>query len=200
MRSPFLLIAALGLAACGSSGAIVVTEVTQTAPTFDGFPAQALEGIVYAQAAFDGDYDETFLTDLVERGIVPVRVTMQLRGEGQENAQILIKPGRMGARLYLLDGTALPHVSADQVAASLKEKSARLVRKHAFQGGLLGAMPNEGYLFFSLSPPEDFEAHGRTVLHRDGPIERSLDLAHSLLAFDVMIENTPKPFYVGIQR
>ena len=38
------------------------------------------------------------------------------------------------------------------------------------------------------------------VVHSENGIERSLDIAHSLLAFDVMVDNTSTPFYVGIQR
>ena len=140
MRLLCTLISAFLFSGCASSDSFVVSEVVGSTTAFDGFPAQSLEGIVYAQAAFDGDYDETFATDLIERGVVPVRVTMQLRGEGQESAQVLIKPGRMRARLYLLDGTALPHVPADRVAAALKEKPARRVRRHAFHGGLIGVM------------------------------------------------------------
>ena len=200
MRLLCTLINAFVFSGCASSDSFVVSEVVGSTTAFDGFPAQSLEGIVYAQAAFDGDYDETFGTDLIERGVVPVRVTMQLRGEGQASAQVLIKPGRMRARLYLLDGTALPHVPADRVAAALKEKPARRVRRHAFHGGLLGATPSEGYLFFSLQPQEAFEADGRIVRHADGSVERRLDLAHSLLAFDVMVEDTPQPIYVGIQH
>ena len=197
MRLLCALISAFVFSGCASSS-LVVSEVVGSTTAFDGFPAQSLEGILYAQAAFDGDYDETFGTDLIERGVVPVRVTMQLRGKGQESAQILIKPGLMGARLYLLDGTALPPVPADRVAAALKEKHARRVRKHAFQGGLLGATPSEGYLFFALQPQEAFEADGRIVRHTDRGVVRRLDLAHSLLAFDVMVEDAPQPIYVGI--
>jgi len=200
MRNLFTLLALLLPAGCGSPGAIVVSGVDDSSTYFDGFPAQSLEGIVYSQAAFDNDYEETFDTDLIERGVVPIRVTIQLRGEGQERAQILVKPDRMGARLYLLDGTALPHAPADRVAAVLEERTARLVRKHALPGGLLGATPNEGYLFFSLQPEQSFETFGRVVRHHDGEVTRRLDLTHSLLAFDVMVEDAPQPFYVGIQR
>lgn len=191
---------AIGTVGCAGSPPIVKSDVVGATAAFDGFPPQALEGIVYAQALFDGDYEDTFGTDLVTRGVVPVHVTMQLRGQGQENAQILIKPGRMDARLYLIDGTALPHVTADEVAGALKEKFAREVRQHAFQGGLLGSEPNEGYLFFSLQSEGEFEAQGRAVRHDVDGIQRRLDLTHSLLAFDVMVEDTPKAFYVGIQR
>jgi len=200
MRSLLPLLVAAGLAGCSSTPSIVASSPGVPSFAFDGFPAQSLEGIVYAQAAFDGDYEETFDADLVAYGIVPIQVTMQLRGEGQDNAQILIKPGRMGARLYLLDGTALPMVPADQVAAALKEKAARRVRSAAFQGGLLGPEPTEGTLFFSLHPQNAFRTRGRKVVHMDRGIERELDLAHSLLAFDVTVEDSPTPFFVGIQR
>jgi len=200
MKLLCMLVSALGFAGCASSDAIVVSEAADSANAFDGFPAQSLEGIVYAQAAFDGNYEDTFESDLIDRGVVPVRVTMQLRGEGQEKAQIMIKPGRMGARLYLLDGTALAHVPADAVAAALAGKPARRVRELAFQGGLLGSTATEGYLFFSLQPAGDFQTYGRIVRHADGDVVRRLDLAHSLLAFDVMVEDAPRPFYVGIQR
>ena len=38
------------------------------------------------------------------------------------------------------------------------------------------------------------------VQHNDRGVIRRIDLAHSLLAFDVMVEDAPQPFYVGIQR
>ena len=190
----------LCLASCASSKAIVAPGNAVADSGFDGFPAQSLEGIVYAQASFDADYEETFHVDLIDRGILPIHVNMQLRGEGQENAQILVRPGRMGARLYLLDGTVLEHVPADQITPSLKEKAAREVRRLAFQGGLLGSYAREGYLYFALVPEEDFDANGRSLVHTVDGIARSLDVTHSLFAFDVMVEDQATPFYVGIQR
>ena len=167
---------------------------------FEGFPPQALEGIVYAQAAYDEDHAKTFRHDLMRKGIIPVRLNMQLRGVGQENAQILIKPGRMNARLYLIDGTPLGQVRADDVADRLGERPARLVREHAFQGGLLGSQPTTGYLFFALEPLEEFKSKGRNLTHTQEGVAHRFDLAHSLLAFEVAIQNSSQEIYVGIQR
>jgi len=125
---------------------------------------------------------------------------MQLRGEGQDSAQILIKPSRMKARLYLLDGTALRQVHADEAADRLKEKAAKRVRANAFKGGLLGPLPTEGFLFFALDPVEEFETKGRKLTHVHGGIGHRFDLTHSLLAFEVAVQDSSQEIYVGIQR
>ncbi len=191
--------ALLPLSCLGSSSQLVLDH-SRSVQSFEGFPPQALEGIVYAQAAFDENHAETFRHDLMRKGIIPIHLGMQLRGEGQENAQILIKPDRMKARLYLIDGTALRQVHADDVADRVKERSARLIRDNAFKGGLLSAQANEGYLFFAFDPLDEFQAKGRKLTHVNQGISHHFDLAHSLMAFEVTVHNSSQEIYVGIQR
>ena len=200
MKRLILATALLPLTSCLGSAPKLVLDHAATVQGFEGFPPQALEGIVYAQAGYDENHKAAFRYDLVRKGIIPVRLTMQLRGEGQDNAQILIKPGRMKARLYLIDGTALAQVHADEVADRLNERSARLVRERAFKGGLLGSDPTEGYLFFALEPEKAFRAKGRRLTHIHEGITHRFDLAHSLLAFEVANQNSSQEIYVGIQR
>jgi len=198
-RLALLLLAALPFS-CRSSEPALLLDHSAAVRGFEGFPPQALEGIVYARASFEENHRELFRQDLMRRGILPVRLSMQLRGEGQDRAQILIKPGRMKARLYLLDGTALRQVHADEAVERLKEKAARRVRANAFKGGLLGPQPTEGFLFFALDPLEPFETKGRKLTHVHGGIGHRFDLTHSLLAFEVTVQDSSQEIHVGIQR
>lgn len=191
----------LVLAGCGSVG-VEGAEFGGPPRAHRDFPPQTLEGIVYAQARFT-DHATEFGADLIEEArVVPIRLKMQLRGRGANEAQILLNPARMGLRLVLPDGAVLAPVSLDDVAKVLDDDVAAKVRKAAFRGGLLHSDPTEGYLFFSLQPPTEFAMSGRVVRHAHQGVVRSLDVADSLLAFKIAIggDDTQSPFYVGIER
>lgn len=168
---------------------------------FEGFPSQALEGVVYAKASFEVDQKQLFGADLIKkRGIVPVRLTIQLSGKDQEDYQILLNPERMDPRLYLLDGTPLNPVDPEQVAKGLKDEAGMKIRRSALRGGLIGSEATQGHLYFQLASSEGLAGKGSQVTHTQGGLSRTLDLTHSLLSFNVTDGDTQKPFYVGIQR
>lgn len=187
----------LATAACSSGP----KRLAATDNSLLGFPPLTAQDIVYAQARFE-DPQLTFGVDLLEEnGILPIILTVQLRGQGQENAQILISPERMDLRLYLADGTPVRPVSAEAVAAVVDEQPAARVQERKFRGGLLSSSPTEGFVFFQLGADEFDDSRGATVLHAvEAGFRRALDVGHSLLAFNVTIQNTQQPFFVGIER
>src|SRR5687767_7320402 len=87
---------------------------------FDPYPSQSLEGIVYIKARMAREHAEILKVDLLDkRGIVPVAVTLCLRGKDklhdQENAQIRLDAAQANPRLFLQDGTALAPVEVEEL-------------------------------------------------------------------------------------
>jgi hypothetical protein len=196
-----LVLSALAFASC-SSVAVVGEELGGPPRDRRAYPPQTLEGIVYAQARY-ADHVAEFGQDLVEdAAVVPIRLRVQLRGQGAGEAQILLDPSRMNLRLVLADGAALQPVPFDDFAGVLDDEAAAAVRKLAFRGGLLEEQATEGYVFFALRPPAEFAMASRVVRHGDRGIVRSFDITSSLLAFDAAIGSggQRRPFYVGIER
>lgn len=204
MRSrSHLLVLALLLAGCGSSG--VQGEDFGGPPTaLSGFPPQSIEGIVYAQARYADHARELGVDLLSSDGIIPIKLKVLLRGSGQQEAQIYLNPERMNLRMYLPDGTILRSLSTDDVVSQVsREKVAQVIRDSAFRGDLLSTTGIEGYVFFRLRPRDEFEVDGRRLRHASRGVTHSMDLTDSLIAFDLSVEtggNLLQPFYVGIQR
>lgn len=204
-RSPLPLVPSLLLllAACGGGKRVVKGNDLGPAPaSMAGFPAQNFEGLVYAQAEFK-DHARFFGTDLVERGgILPIWLKVQLRGEGQNEAQIFLSPDRMNLRLFLPDGTTLAAVPAAAAIAAAPEKRRPAISDNAFRGDILSTESTEGFVFFQLAPAAAYEVQGATVRHEQGGIVRTMNLTASLVAFDLSLDTGPdtsRPFYVGIQ-
>ncbi len=187
---------ALVCAACGSDRP---KDVAYPAPPgFQGFPRSSSDEGVYAEASFDSRSKDVFGFDLVEHGVVPVHLKIQLRGESMNTKLIRLDQDRWDMRLYLQDGTVVPAVSAEKVAEGLRSDDARRVRDNAFQPTLLGEQATQGYVFFWLTPESRFKTDGSTVYHALEGGYRPLHLPDSLVAFNVSIEDAVRPFYVGV--
>lgn len=202
MMMRFLTVCMLGLAAsCAGGPEVEGTDLGGPPKSFRGFPPQTLEGIIYAKASY-GSHEEHLGVDLLEESVVPVLLRVQLRGRGQDEAQILLSPDRMNLRLCLPDGTVLRNLPYDSVASRLDDREADNLRRRSFRGGLLSPEETLGYVYFAL-PKNGFEVDGRRVYHGENGIVRQLDIADSLLAFDVSVESEQgleSPFFVGIER
>ena len=191
---PLLFVSCAGGAPKGDS-------ISLGEPAFEGFPAQTLENIVYAQAHLPSDHERVFGVDLIEKeGVIPIALSVQLRGENMESAQILLSAERMDLALFLPDGTALPLVSAERVASPLRARFAEKVMNHAFRPGLLGAEPTEGYVFFKIAPAKEIGVEDGKVLHATSGVARPMRLTGCLLTFNVTIGDHIEPFFVGLQR
>lgn len=189
------------LCACASSSLTSRDPLARPPSNFDGFPSQTLQGIVFASARYIAEHDEIFGVDLFAKArVIPIAVTIRLRGPGQDEAQALLNPERMDPRLFLQDGTPLAALSAEAVVARVAPRHAANVRAHALQSGLLSPDGREAFLFFALEPRERFRFDGESVEREQDGATRELDLRASLLAFNVTIDGEPRPFYLGLQR
>lgn len=189
------------LASCASSGS---AEGGFRAPpaSFNGYPPQALEDIVVAEARVYTNHAEIFKRDLTAKhGIVPVALKIGLRGEGQETSQVRVTPDGMNLRLYLQDGTILASVPASRVA-SMSKRSAERVTSESLKPGLLGRWEDAptGFVFFELRDRDRLVVKGDTVLNRMGQLPRTLELSSSLCSFDVIVGERRQTFHVGLQR
>ncbi len=204
MRSTLFASLALGLvAACATTENPFATPSVLDAPpaNFNGFPPQTLQGIVFASARWVPDHEELFGVDLISRaGVVPVAVTVRLRGQGQSEAQVLLNPERMDPELVLQDGTVLAAVGVEDVIARLPARYAATLRSRALKTGLVSANGEEGFLFFALEPQKSFDVDGTSVVHETEVGPRALSLVASLLTFGVVVDGAVKPFYVGLQH
>jgi hypothetical protein len=206
VRSPIkpqlpILLLVLLLAACGGSEQVKGDDLGPP-PNMVGFPDLTSEGIVIVTASYTNP--ALFGDDFFERsGIVPIRLTVQLRGEGDDKQIIILSPDRMNLRLFLPDGTVLGAVPADQAAAAGPPSARDAVAAHAFRGGLLTREITEGQVYFAFNPRGDYQVDGRAVRHRGDGLIRTMDLGASLLAFELTTESERdlvKPFYVGIKN
>jgi len=199
LRPSFLPLLLLIATACSSAG-VKGGEFGALAAHFGGFPPQTFEGIVHASASF-GDYEQDLGIDLLDaQRVVPVKLKVLLRGEGQDTAQIQAIVKSMNLRLFLPDGTCIPPVSVDDVVAHTSNNATKRIRQASFRGDLLGVEPIVGYVFFSLEPSSAFEIKGRTIKHKRNGILRTMDAADSLLSFDLEVDSLSQPFFVGLQR
>ncbi len=175
-------------------------DLGEAPQNFLGFPALSHENMVNAQATFEPEYAEIFDTDLVKRrGVIPVRLQIGLRGEGAEHRNILLNPDQWEITLYLQDGTALRPVDPEELAEMLGKKSAPKVRENKFRTGFLGTEGTSGFVYFQLSPKDEFTVRDRSLIHEKGDTSRGVDLYHSLVGFNVTIDDELHPFYVGIK-
>ena len=164
------------------------------------FPADSWQDIVYTVAGFNHDHRREFGLDLIKRRhVVPIHLSIELRGANMESARVQLNGDRMNLRLFLPDGTALLPVSGDEVATTL-HNLAGLYKRFRGDEGLLTSEPTRGYVFFKLAPDEEFVVQESRVYHLKHGVAKLLDLTRSLVAFNVMIENEPYPIYVGLKN
>lgn len=199
-----LVLTALVLAGCASSSAPLATvgsDPLEHPPRgFRGFPPQSLHGIVFASAHMAPDHEDVFEFNFERKAdILPIAVTVLLRGQGQDEAQVLLNPERWNPQLFLEDGTALRALSVDEVIEAAPERVAARIRQKAMRGGLVSARAEERYLFFRLSPGENLQLDDQRVHHMVEGGTRVLELGDSLLAMQVTVEGELIPFYLGIQ-
>lgn len=197
-----LLGAAVALcAACAGAGRSDAPQDPLGHAAARGFPAQKLDGLVFASARFDPRYDEVFGLDLVRvADVLPIAVSVKLRGPGQDEARAWLNPERWSPELVLADGTALaalpPRVVAERVAA----RHAARIEEHALATGLLSSRGVTGWLYFDLAAREGLEVAGARIEHSVDGRERRLAIDESLLAFDVSFDGREQSFCVGVGR
>jgi hypothetical protein len=190
------------VASCASSGGGggKAGEI-DTPARFTGFPPQAFAGIVFAEAHYYINHAEIFDADLIEEEkLVPIMLKIGLRGQGQNEARVRISPEDMEFCLYLPDGTPMPAVDYQKVQPDDKKVLERVIQA-ALKGSLLEPWERAegGVVYFRLPDGAKYDAKHAQILRRDGDVTRRLDLAKSLCAFKVTIENELVPFHVGIQ-
>ena len=193
------------LTGCGAPSAEGVRYADP--PPFEGFPYSATgsleEGkiIVYAEAQLVVNAERELGEDLVEeRGVLPIKLSIQLKGEGQQTLPVSLDRDRWNMRLYLPDGQVLHPVPVDQVERGLKREARERIRRAHFEAILLGSTASEGYLFFALQPRGELLVRGAGVIRDSGGIAKPMRIADSLLAFNVTVEDKVHPFYLGLRR
>lgn len=193
-----LALAAAALSACGCSSSPKSEGLYCDPPRFEGFPSSGSEDIVYVEARLDPEHENELGLDLLERRIVPVKLSIRLRGAGATERLVRVEPDRWDARLYLLDGTVLPLVEGEKLARDLEEDQARKVRRGSFRPTLIDTEPVVGYVFFALDGKR-FQVDGRKVRHLEKGFARPLRLDDSLLAFNLTQGDRIEPYFVGIR-
>ncbi len=113
--SAFVL--ALALLSIGCASDVPKGAAYPAPPGFQGFPRSTSDEGVHVEAFFDPDHEDVFDIDLVEGGVIPVRLKIQLRGEGMSTKIVKLDRDLWDMRLYLQDGTVVPAVSAAKLAA-----------------------------------------------------------------------------------
>ncbi|MBI5434346.1 MAG: hypothetical protein HZA52_16045 [Planctomycetes bacterium] len=201
--SRMFLVAAVGLCAACKSSFPSDSDPTPHLTFADtrGFPAQKLDGLVYGAARWDERHDEVFGVDLVRTAdVLPIAMTVQLRGAGQDEARAWLNPERMGAELVLADGTTLPALPARAVAARVAERHGERVERRALATGLLSSRGEEGWLYFDLAGHDELDVDDACVERSVDGRTRRLLLDQSLVTFDVTLDGREQPFCVGIGR
>lgn len=202
-----LPLALLTLGACGGGPTI---RDTYGAPprSFEGFPAESWteaangQAFVNVEASFVGNHKRMLGTDLTKKGILPIRLTLGLRGEHMSNAQIRLDSDQMNLRMYLPDGTVLVPATLEEVEQAAGKSRREKVIAHSLEAGVLQeyglAKEKEQFVFFKLNL-KDLQLQGSRLSFGDGEQTKFVDLTSSLLAFNVMLENNLEPFTVGVK-
>jgi hypothetical protein len=201
MKAHWLVMVGALLASCASSGP-TGSDLGGPPENFLAYPALSSEGIVNTKAeyAYPSDQKDAFRTILLEEvSIIPVRLTVSLGGMGAEDAQIRLTTESMNLRLYLQDGTSFPQVDLDTFQEDLDDDELTSVRRNKFNSGHLSKEETSGFVFFAIPPGDSFEITGNQLVHSQKGITRRLDIDRSLLAFDIIIDDHPQPFFVGIR-
>ena len=188
-----LVLAPALAAACGSSGP-KGSDLGGPPPGARGLPSIETEDIVVVEA----HYDPRAFGGMLREGCLAVHLTAQLKGAGQETAQIVAETDRM--RLFLQDGTALVALSPSEAAQRTRDKRQRPeVEQRAFRDRLLKEEPYSGYVYFGLGG--SFRADGSLLQHTQNGFTKTLDPEGSLLAIDLKVDgSSTRPLFVGIER
>ena len=203
-----LPLALVALSACG--GGPKVRETYGPSPrSFDGFPAESWteaangQAFVNVEASFVGNHKRMLGADLMKKDILPIRLTLGLRGTQMSNAQIRLDSDQMNMRMYLADGTVLVPASAEEVEKAAGKKYRDKVIGHSLEAGVLQeygiAKEKEEFIYFKLQL-KDLQLRGTELSFGDGNQTKFVDLTNSLLAFNVMIENKLEAFSVGVKN
>ena len=189
--------------ACG--GGSNVKAQTDAPISFPGFPPTSWKGMdgvdasVYAEARFVLNHSKVLGTDLTKEGVLPVRLTLGLRGKDQDSAPIRLDPDQVDMRLYLPNGTVLTPISAAK-AAKLAGSRRDKVRRLAMEAGMLpkyeDARDAPLFVFFGL--PKKYHIDGNFLTLESGKYGQVVNVSKGLLTFNVMFENKLQPFYVGV--
>ncbi|MCK6448453.1 MAG: hypothetical protein L6Q99_18845 [Planctomycetes bacterium] len=166
-----------------------------------GFPAQKLDGLVFASARFDEHYDEAFGLDLARAAdVLPIAVTVALRGPGQDEARAWLNPERFAPELVLADGTTLAALPPRVVAKRVAERYGERVESKGLATGLLSPRGTSGWLYFDLGSHTDLELDGATIEHSAGGRTRALAIDESLVTFAITLDDREQDFCVGVGR
>ena len=177
-------------AACASGRGTVVGAPSD----FPGFPAQAKSGVVWAETTWYANHAELFGQDLVRRGVLPVALRIGMRADDGLAHRL---EGDFDPHLYLEDGTSLDWVPAEEAGGKNRELAERIAEL-ALRPGLIETWERTEprFLFFRL-PADAREEDGRVLVPYRGHW-RSLDLLHSLLAFDLTDDRETRTVHVGL--
>ena len=202
-----LPLALLTLGACGG-GPKVRANYGGPPRSFEGFPAESWteaangQAFVNVEASYVANHKRMLGTDLTKKGILPIRVTLGLRGAHMSNAQIRLDSDQMDMRLYLSDGTVLVPAALEVVEKAAGKSRREKVIAHSLEAGVLLeygiAKEKEQFVFFKMDL-KDAVLKGSQLTFGHGEETRMVHLTNSLLAFNVMLENKLKPFSVGIK-
>jgi len=164
------------------------------------YPSQAYSGPVTVQARFYTNHEEIFGDDLIdEYGLVPIALRIGLdREDAMGRAKIF--PADMKLRLYLQDGSVLSAVDALQATEDDEEVHNR-VRDESLKADLLVPFErsSEGMVYFRADAPDALTWTDATVASSTArKLRRTIDLAHSLCAFEVTIGLEQVSLFVGL--
>jgi hypothetical protein len=183
-----LLVVVLGLlAACSSPGSHARSGRFPTLPNGSSWRG------IFVEAKFYTNHEEIFDEDLVAQGFVPVALKIWKDGNA-DDGDYRIQLETMELRLFLSDGTSLTARPYKDVIED--EDVAARVTREALKINFLPdqASAREGFVFFELAPPEDFESLGEArVLHRSEPLPRVLSLSDSMVEFVVTTSEADDP-------
>jgi len=165
---------------------------------FNDFEAATGEYSINVEAEFDPGYRKLFGAELLEYGIIAIRLKVKPYGAMAEGGLVRFLPSSWEPRLYLQDGTGLLSMDAEDLK-EISEKTYQLAFEARFTPGNLEAEGEEGFLFFKVPNKQSFRFRDHTITHTRGKTTRAMDLYHSLLSFNVSIDGDSKPMYVGVK-
>lgn len=191
LRTAILASAVLLCAACAGleRGAVVASTAD-----FPGFPSQAKSGVVWAEGTFYANHADALGTDLLRRGVLPVALRI---GRRADDGQAYRLASDFDPHLYLEDGTPL-----DWIAPGTGEWAERQLADRVAELGLRAGLVEDwdrtrpSFLFFRL--PGGARVDGGSVLVRSHGHYRSLELAHSLLTFELTGDRGAETVHVGL--
>lgn len=187
--------------------------------TPNGFVSNAqVPGLAIAEARFPSEHARIFgeverptnslsvsrsgsfdLLDEVQ--IVPILIKVGLPSSSASEADVQLTPEQMAFRLVLQDGTVLRSVAAESAVEDDAKLTALLSAKSLQPGFLkLSGGMKEGFVYFPLTPVDDFEYDDGKLFHTVKKVRRELDLSRSLVTFKLTRGGTSTSFFIGVAR